>query len=188
MTCGIYMIKNTQTGQIYIGQAVNIEKRWGEHLRGKNLGHSYIDNAIQKYGKKNFVLKIITQLPNNKKVLNEHEKYWINFYDTFKNSKHYNLTPGGDFNPMDVPKIQKKHKKSIIGKKHPNAHGIKNPNARYTLWDSHKVKYNIGNMFHNNRKPNPCKCFYVNHEGKRLKIDGFIDFLTCEIIYNLIER
>ena len=28
MTCGIYMIKNKKTGQIYIGQSVNIEKRY----------------------------------------------------------------------------------------------------------------------------------------------------------------
>lgn len=186
MICGIYIIKNKNTGQMYIGQSINIKKRWHEHCNQKN--NTYIDRAIKKYGKNNFSFRIITQLPNNKKILNEHEKYWIDFYNTFNNPKHYNLTPGGDFNPMDVPKIQKKHKESIIGKEHINARGIKNPNGKYTLWDSHKVVYNISNMFHNNRKPNPCKCFFTNYNSKVIPIGGFVDFLTCEIIHNLIMQ
>lgn len=32
LTCGIYEIKNNETNKVYIGQSVNIEKRWQSHL------------------------------------------------------------------------------------------------------------------------------------------------------------
>ena len=50
MVCGIYMIENKNTGQKYIGQSVDINRRYREHIRGSNISHSYIDDAIQKYG------------------------------------------------------------------------------------------------------------------------------------------
>ena len=48
MTCGIYMIKNLITNQLYIGQSVNIERRWGEHCNLKDMRYSYIERAIKK--------------------------------------------------------------------------------------------------------------------------------------------
>lgn len=32
MTCGIYMIKNKETGQMYIGQSIDILKEDGENI------------------------------------------------------------------------------------------------------------------------------------------------------------
>ena len=113
MTCGIYMIKNKKTGQMYIGQSIDIERRWKEHCNGYSKKHSYIDS---KYGENNFILKIITELPENKNLLLIHEKYWIRFYNTFKDDFHYNLTPGGDFNPANVPEIAKKMSETRIKK------------------------------------------------------------------------
>lgn len=42
MTSGVYAITNTATGKRYIGSAVNIKKRWREHLHNlrKNKHHS----------------------------------------------------------------------------------------------------------------------------------------------------
>lgn len=108
MTCGIYMITNKKIDQKYIGQSVNIEKRWKEHYSGYNCRHSYIDDAIKKYGDTNFSLSIICELENDTELLNEMEKYYIWKYGTYENRKHYNLTPGGDFNPMKVPEIAQK--------------------------------------------------------------------------------
>lgn len=33
MTCGVYKITNTVTNEFYIGQSVNVEKRWGVHRK-----------------------------------------------------------------------------------------------------------------------------------------------------------
>lgn len=115
MTCGVYLIENKKTKQKYVGQSINIEKRWQQHCRGYDKQHSYIDNAIQKHGKNNFIFSIITELPHDKILLNIHEKYWIKFYNSYTNQKHYNLTPGGDYNPSQDLKIAKKISKSLKG-------------------------------------------------------------------------
>ena len=96
MTCGIYMITNKKTGQKYVGQSIDIEDRWGRHCRKRTENSSYVDRAIEKYGKDNFRINVITKLPPDKKLLSIHEKYWIKFYNTFEDDFHYNLTPGGE--------------------------------------------------------------------------------------------
>lgn len=52
MSCGIYKIENLINHKIYIGQSINIEKRFLVH-KTSNDG-CYIHNAIQKYGIMNF--------------------------------------------------------------------------------------------------------------------------------------
>lgn len=51
---GIYKITNLINGKIYIGQSINIERRFLEHCR-KN--ESLIDKEIQKNGKDFLFLK-----------------------------------------------------------------------------------------------------------------------------------
>ena len=77
MTCGIYMIKNKNTTQMYIGQSVNIERRYRQHCNGDDIKSSRIERTIHKYGKENFILLIICSLENNTRLLNEMEKYYI---------------------------------------------------------------------------------------------------------------
>lgn len=117
MTCGIYLIENKKTRQKYIGQSVNIEKRWYEHCYNKAKHNSYVENAMQKHGVDNFILKIIEELPNDADLLNKREIYWISYYNTYKDDNHYNLTPGGDFSPMKDPIIAKKQGAKMRGSK-----------------------------------------------------------------------
>ena len=123
MTCGIYMIKNKKTNQIYIGQAYDIEKRWIRHIKSGDLKHSYIDRAINKYGYDCFDIFVLEEV--DKKRLNEREEYWINKYNTFLDPIHYNLTKGGDRgpslygdkNPMKRPEVALKISKIKTGSK-----------------------------------------------------------------------
>ena len=133
MTCGIYIIINKINGHKYIGQSINIEKRFKEHKRNNDYKHSAIDSAIKKYGHKNFIYRVITILPNNSKVLDKHERYWIKFYNTYENKKHYNLTPGGDFQPMKCPEIAQKISKKLMGH-------IVTPETRKKISKKHKGK------------------------------------------------
>lgn len=112
MSIGIYMIKNKYTGQMYIGQSNNILRRWSEHCRSKDKGCSYIDNAINKYGKNAFIFLIIEDV-SDIALLNEREQYWIKFYNTYLDDFHYNLTPGGESRPLDDKKIYKKFLKKV---------------------------------------------------------------------------
>lgn len=79
--------------------------------------HSRIDNAINKYGVENFEFKVLIFLHPN--FLNEAEEFFINVFNTFKDPFHYNLTPGGDFNPLIVPEIREKHKSIMASEKNP---------------------------------------------------------------------
>lgn len=89
------------SGKSYIGQTIfNEQHRWTDHCcrayRKQDPGYNYkLSRAIRKYGKENFTIEILeNNLP--KELLNEREKYWINFYDTFLNG--YNQTLGGEGN------------------------------------------------------------------------------------------
>lgn len=93
MTCGIYLITNKINGHMYVGQSTRIEDRFNEHRQHHDLA---IDKAILKYGSNNFTYDIIEELPNDINILHEREMYWIKFYNTYEDRKHYNLTPGGE--------------------------------------------------------------------------------------------
>lgn len=103
-TIGIYKITNKINGKAYIGQSINIEKRWKNHkidYLNKN-SHSYdypLYRAFRKYGINNFTFEIIEECKEKK--LNEKEIFWIEHYNTFFNG--YNQTLGGDHG-KSVPK------------------------------------------------------------------------------------
>ena len=94
---GIYKITNKVNGKIYIGQSVNIEQRWKAH---RNTAYNMYDKnydkplyrAIRKYGLENFCFEIIEECLVSE--LNEKERYYISFYNSFFDG--YNLTLGGD--------------------------------------------------------------------------------------------
>lgn len=92
---GIYKITNTINNKCYIGQSVNIEHRWIEHKSAarnySQKNSSALYNAINKYGIENFKFEIIEETSIEK--LDEREKYWIQYYDTYYHG--YNLTTGG---------------------------------------------------------------------------------------------
>ena len=105
----IYKITNLINNKIYIGQTVrDIDTRFKEHLNESNKENltSYIHLAIKKYGKENFKCTLI-DTAENKEDLNFKEKFWIQYYNS--NIDGYNLTPGGDINPIDVENIKLKH-------------------------------------------------------------------------------
>lgn len=94
--CGIYKITNLINGQCYIGQAVNIKKRWqDERTRAFNpnaIEYEYTrSKAFRKYGLENFSFEIIEECL--KEQLDEREIYWIAYYDSYYHG--YNETKGG---------------------------------------------------------------------------------------------
>ena len=87
---GIYKVTNKINGKVYIGQSVDIGRRWRTHMTAKD--DIYFHKAIQKYGVENFEWEVIEKC--KKKDLDERESYWIEYYDSF--NKGYNCTKGGD--------------------------------------------------------------------------------------------
>lgn len=91
MPVAIYMLKNTVTGKVYIGQSVNPIRRINRHF-WKNNGCIKLRNAIQKHGKNAFVHDIIYWC-KDKSDANEVEQLLIELCDSRVNG--YNITPGG---------------------------------------------------------------------------------------------
>lgn len=96
----IYMITNLINSKIYIGKTINsIKQRMCEHISFGNRNKTkimLISRAIQKYGKENFSIQILTEC-NNIQDLNEWE---IMFIHLAKNKSVYpygcyNIAEGG---------------------------------------------------------------------------------------------
>ena len=109
----IYCYTNKLNRHKYIGQSINLKERLRRHSNGVDADHSAIDRAIQKYGIENFDFEIwenIDYLDGDllKKCLNALERFYIALLDPY-----YNITDGGDFNPMDSEIGRENHKKAM---------------------------------------------------------------------------
>lgn len=95
----IYKITCNITNKIYIGKSqTTVEDRWNGHCKAAFLpSHSDYNfpfhRAIRKYGKENFTIETIDE-ENDSNKLKEKEKYWISYYNSYKEG--YNATLGGD--------------------------------------------------------------------------------------------
>lgn len=95
MSCGIYKVTNNLNNKCYIGKAKNIEERWLYHKQSYRCAKEYdklLYRAFRKYGLDNFNFEILELV--NEDLLNDREKYWIEFYHSYE--KGYNGTKGGD--------------------------------------------------------------------------------------------
>ena len=100
---GIYYIKNKVNEKGYVGQSIDIDRRYKEHLRAgqpnKYLQKSERDSntpihlAMQKYGVENFELILLEECL--KEELNAKEKEWIKKLQTNTKEKGYNVSEGG---------------------------------------------------------------------------------------------
>jgi len=89
----IYVVENLINGKMYVGQTVDLDRRWSLHL-SKSSNCLYLHRAIEKYGTENFEMVIIETLDNQEES-NEREKYWISELNTLS-PVGYNLKAGGD--------------------------------------------------------------------------------------------
>ena len=86
----IYKATNKVNGKIYVGQSTNSLK---ERIKG-GYGNSLFQRALNKYGKDLFQWEILWEGVCSKVFLNELEKYYIYFWDSYKTG--YNMTMGGE--------------------------------------------------------------------------------------------
>lgn len=100
MTSGIYCIKNVKNGKLYIGQAVDIEKRWYHHKNRLNVGNHanvHLQRAWEKYGESSFDFIILQEFKDkDSETIDSMEEKWINFYNSRNGKFGYNIKVGGN--------------------------------------------------------------------------------------------
>jgi group I intron endonuclease len=88
---GIYVIENTQTGDLYVGSSSHLDKRRRNHFHELKHGthhSSYLQRAYNKYGHDTFLFRIIEEVPPIAEMLLQREQHW---FDTLQ--PQYNLCP-----------------------------------------------------------------------------------------------
>lgn len=113
---GVYAIRNTINGKVYIGSTTKTFKtRWQEHrnqLRGNRHYNSYLQHAWNKYGEENFEFEIIQQCY----VFNctKCEQKWIDHYQACNREYGYNRRPKAENNlGIKFGPLTEEHKKKI---------------------------------------------------------------------------
>lgn len=106
----IYMITNLINGKRYVGKTQRgYLFRFEEHCNSTKYGfNTYIGNAINKYGRENFKVELLKQVEDD--TWEYWEKFYISEYKTLWTQNGYNITDGGDSNPMDNPAVRLKHR------------------------------------------------------------------------------
>lgn len=88
----IYKYTYTPTGESYIGQTTNFNKRQKEHLKEDRINLKF-HNLLRKHYN-DFIIEILEQNISTKEELNNKEKFYIKKYNSYNNG--FNLTQGGD--------------------------------------------------------------------------------------------
>ena len=126
---GIYCIHNTVNDKKYIGQSVDVERRFKEHklqLNGNYHKNSHLQSAWNKYGAGVFEFKIIAEdIPIEE--LDDLERTFIGHYNTMSPNYGYNHEEGGNKNKSVSPQTRKKMSESSSGENH-HFYGIKGEN------------------------------------------------------------
>lgn len=96
--CGIYIIRNKINGKVYIGQSVDITRRWWEHKSrafdlNNNCFHKPLYQAFRKYGIENFELNILCECAEEE--LNKEEAKYIKQFNSLV-PNGYNILESSD--------------------------------------------------------------------------------------------
>lgn len=153
---GIYKIESKiKPERIYIGSAININKRWGDHLRDlkDNKHHSIkLQRHFNKYGAADLSFSVL--LCCEKEDLIKIEQYFMDSYNTYFNICKIAGSPLGMKRSDEMKKkmsILKKGNKYFLGKHHSEESKQKNRESnigkhicsdetRRRLSESHKGK------------------------------------------------
>ena len=143
----IYKATNKINNKCYIGQTIkSLKIRSCEHInQSKKQDNYYFHNSLNKYGSENFIWEILEECDNREKM-NEREKFYINFFNSF-GEKGYNLNEGGGGNiglkmsNETKIKMSNSRKGKICGDE--TRKKISESNKGKKLSDEHKKKLSI---------------------------------------------
>lgn len=100
MVQGIYRLINNINDKVYVGQSINIEQRFKEHIYhlNSNSHHAYKLQMFYNQNKhnKNFQIDYdVLEVIENDKYLNTRESHYINLYNSYNNG-YNSISMNGD--------------------------------------------------------------------------------------------
>lgn len=120
---GIYKI-TSPTGKVYVGQSVNIEKRFKEYFKLRNCkGQVKLYNSFIKYNVKKHSFEVIEEC--NIELLNDRERYYQDLYSVLTKGLNCILTKSTDRIMKCSDETKLKMKNSSLGFKHTEESKIK---------------------------------------------------------------
>jgi group I intron endonuclease len=114
---GIYKI-TSPSGKTYIGQSINIEKRFKQYKRLDCKKQPKLYNSLKKYNPKNHIFEVIEECSITQ--LNDKEVYWKLHYNSLKEGLNCELFDIGQ-GPRSS-QVKDKISKSMTGKKKTEEH------------------------------------------------------------------
>jgi group I intron endonuclease len=124
MSAGIYKITNTVNQKVYIGSAVDLERREREHFSGSHT-NKVLKQAMKKYGSKNFKWEILCLCDTEFTI--ENEQLQIDLHkEALGWENMYNICPTagstlGVKHSEETKKLMSEAKKGkYVGNKNPN--------------------------------------------------------------------
>ena len=117
---GIYSITHINNGKMYVGSAINIEKRWSEHrseLNHNKHDNPRLQNSWNKYGEHQFNFRLLEEVKESSKLL-EREQYWIDSLHSSDRNKGFNIRKiaESNFGLKHTPETIEKISQGNIGK------------------------------------------------------------------------
>lgn len=156
----VYKITDKINNKVYIGITTkSLEERFEGHLNRMRQGdkrHLYC--AMRKYGIENFSIEQIDSALTYEELL-EKEKYYIKLFNSCEDG--YNLTYGGDTNPMEMETVKKAHDQKM-----------REQSVRDKISQTMKEKYRDGKLFSEEHKKHLSDASFkrygnINHIKKR---------------------
>lgn len=163
MKSGIYAILNIYNEKYYVGSAMNLQKRWYEHLRTLKFNKHFnvlLQRTYNKYWTNPFIFTVLEHCDNKKLI--EREQYWID-----KLRPEYNLSPSAG-NTFGL-------KISLAGRlnmKKPKSESHKNNLSKANLGKKHSLETKLKmSIAHKNRErlPDVGKLISKKRKGQKMK-------------------
>lgn len=182
---GIYKIENKINGKVYIGQSVDILRRWREHRYSISKADTPLYRAINKYGLENFTFEVLEECEVNE--LDIKEVNYIIEYNSFYNG--YNQTSGGDSSTYKRVAVQIAEIKRDLKEDKLSSQEIMH---KYSICKNSLSMINTGKTYHDDSEIYPLRNNrtekYCVDCGKKISYDA-IRCSNCACIHRrLVER
>lgn len=112
---GIYKITNPK-GKVYIGESVDVERRWAQYKNGHYSRQWKLGNSIKKYGWEAHKVELIEECTTE--ALSARERYWQLHYKAVDAGLNLKLTGDSVSKTYDSEEVRKNKSLGQMGRKH----------------------------------------------------------------------